>query len=65
MAENDRCAKRRPVGDLHTVFADHHEWRFLRRYGVLERAAYTEEGNIYYCVFCLEAKKVKDDEPPT
>ena len=60
MAENDRCAKRRPVGDLHTVFADHHEWRFLRQD---IRGQPTPDPDIehdtYYCVFCLELKHRK------
>ena len=62
MAENDRCAKRRPVGDLHTVFADHHEWRFLRQYGVFEGSSKPKEvGNIFYCVFCLKIEKRESD----
>ena len=65
MAENDCVRRTVASNEFSPVQATHHEWRFLRRYEVLERAAYTEEGNIYYCVFCLEAKKVKDDEPPT
>ena len=62
MAENDRCAKRRPVGDLHTVFADHHEWRFLQqRFMENDSLSPSDLHNVFYCIFCLklENRKVK------
>ena len=67
MAENDRCAKRRPVGDLHTVFADHHEWRFLRQ-DVVVKTRPTPDGvyDTYYCVFCLKLdRRLLDNGTPT
>ena len=64
MAENDKCVKRVVASnEFNAVHANHHEWRFLRRYGVLEGSVYKEEGSVYYCVFCLEYKKVKDGTP--
>ncbi len=61
MAENDRCDKRwvwsEMCGeDYHDTFVDHHEWRFLREFGVGgEPKRYT-----FYCIFCLKIKAAQD-----
>ena len=63
MAENDsdRCSSIREVGgDKASQYnqADHHEWRFLRQYGVFGGSSVPKEvGNFYYCIFCLKTEK--------
>ncbi|KKM71712.1 hypothetical protein LCGC14_1427900 [marine sediment metagenome] len=57
MAENERCISRVVSGEgILAKSVDHHEWRFLRTDVVGGKPI---SYNVFYCVFCLETKKVE------